>query len=93
VRFGRPRKLNIDQAKVATQLLAEGKAVRARLLGLPQDRVTMFAVKRVKRTFQPRPEPRRGALSRLGLPIGCYFAEISTFATLRPHCVIWNQTA
>ena len=28
VRFGRPRKLNVDQAKVATQLLAEGKAVR-----------------------------------------------------------------
>lgn len=28
VRFGRPRKLNSDQAKVAVQLLAEGKAVR-----------------------------------------------------------------
>src|ERR1039458_4660374 len=28
VRFGRPRKLNTDQAQVATQLLAEGKAVR-----------------------------------------------------------------
>ena len=27
VRFGRPRKLNPDQAQVATQLLAEGKAV------------------------------------------------------------------
>ncbi len=28
VRFGRPRKLNNDQAKVAAQLLSEGKAVR-----------------------------------------------------------------
>ena len=28
VRFGRPRKLNTDQAKVAAQLLSEGKAVR-----------------------------------------------------------------
>jgi len=28
VRFGRPRKLNTDQAQVATQLLSEGKAVR-----------------------------------------------------------------
>jgi DNA invertase Pin-like site-specific DNA recombinase len=28
VRFGRPRKLNSDQAQVAVQLLAEGKAVR-----------------------------------------------------------------
>lgn len=28
VRFGRPRKLNTDQAQVAEQLLAEGKAVR-----------------------------------------------------------------
>ncbi len=28
VRFGRPRKLNPDQAQVAAQLLAEGKAVR-----------------------------------------------------------------
>jgi DNA invertase Pin-like site-specific DNA recombinase len=28
VRFGRPRKLNPDQAKIATQLLSEGKAVR-----------------------------------------------------------------
>ena len=28
VRFGRPRELNPDQAKVATQLLAEGKPVR-----------------------------------------------------------------
>jgi DNA invertase Pin-like site-specific DNA recombinase len=28
VRFGRPRKLNEDQVKVASQLLAEGKAVR-----------------------------------------------------------------
>jgi len=28
VRFGRPRKLNTDQAQVAAQLLAEGKAVR-----------------------------------------------------------------
>src|SRR5688572_11046728 len=28
VRFGRPRKLNPDQAQVATQLLSEGKAVR-----------------------------------------------------------------
>jgi len=28
VRFGRPRKLNADQAQVAVQLLAEGKAVR-----------------------------------------------------------------
>lgn len=28
VRFGRPRKLNTDQAQVATQLLAEGKPVR-----------------------------------------------------------------
>ena len=28
VRFGRPRKLNADQAKVAAQLLSEGKAVR-----------------------------------------------------------------
>jgi DNA invertase Pin-like site-specific DNA recombinase len=28
VRFGRPRKLNTDQAQVAVQLLAEGKAVR-----------------------------------------------------------------
>jgi DNA invertase Pin-like site-specific DNA recombinase len=28
VRFGRPRKLNPDQAQVASQLLSEGKAVR-----------------------------------------------------------------
>ena len=28
VRFGRPRKLNPDQVRVASQLLAEGKAVR-----------------------------------------------------------------
>jgi hypothetical protein len=28
VRFGRPRKLNTDQAEVAAQLLSEGKAVR-----------------------------------------------------------------
>ncbi len=28
VRFGRPRKLNSDQAQVAAQLLAEGNAVR-----------------------------------------------------------------
>jgi DNA invertase Pin-like site-specific DNA recombinase len=28
VRFGRPRKLNADQAQLASQLLAEGKAVR-----------------------------------------------------------------
>jgi DNA invertase Pin-like site-specific DNA recombinase len=28
VRFGRPRKLNTDQAQVAAQLLAEGKPVR-----------------------------------------------------------------
>ena len=28
VRFGRPRKLNPDQAKVASQLLSEGRAVR-----------------------------------------------------------------
>ena len=28
VRFGRPRKLNTDQARVAAQLLAEGKPVR-----------------------------------------------------------------
>jgi DNA invertase Pin-like site-specific DNA recombinase len=28
VRFGRPRKLNPDQAQVASQLLAEGKTVR-----------------------------------------------------------------
>ena len=28
VRFGRPRKLNEDQVKVTSQLLAEGKAVR-----------------------------------------------------------------
>jgi DNA invertase Pin-like site-specific DNA recombinase len=28
VRFGRPHKLNTDQAEVATQLLAEGKPVR-----------------------------------------------------------------
>jgi DNA invertase Pin-like site-specific DNA recombinase len=28
VRFGRPRKLNSDQVKLASQLLAEGKAVR-----------------------------------------------------------------
>lgn len=28
VRFGRLRKLNSDQAQVAAQLLAEGKAVR-----------------------------------------------------------------
>jgi DNA invertase Pin-like site-specific DNA recombinase len=28
VRFGRPRKLNADQIKVASQLLAEGKAVQ-----------------------------------------------------------------
>jgi DNA invertase Pin-like site-specific DNA recombinase len=27
VRFGRPRKLNADQVQVASQLLAEGKAV------------------------------------------------------------------
>ena len=27
-RFGRPRKLNEDQVKVASQLLTEGKAVR-----------------------------------------------------------------
>jgi DNA invertase Pin-like site-specific DNA recombinase len=28
VRFGRPRKLNADQARLAGRLLAEGKAVR-----------------------------------------------------------------
>jgi DNA invertase Pin-like site-specific DNA recombinase len=28
VRFGRPRKLNPDQVQVASQLIAEGKAVR-----------------------------------------------------------------
>jgi DNA invertase Pin-like site-specific DNA recombinase len=28
VRFGRPRKLNNDQAQVASQLIAEGKAIR-----------------------------------------------------------------
>ena len=28
MRFGRPRKLNADQAQVATKLLEEGKAVR-----------------------------------------------------------------
>src|ERR1017187_524947 len=28
VRFGRPRKLNTDQAQVAAQLVAEGRAVR-----------------------------------------------------------------
>lgn len=28
IRFGRPRKLNVDQARLACQLLAEGKAVK-----------------------------------------------------------------
>ena len=46
VRFGRPRKLNTDQAQVAAQLLAEGKPVRyiartfkgheAKYLGIPK---------------------------------------------------------
>src|SRR6202521_273107 len=45
VRFGRPRKLNTDQAQVAGQLLSEGKAVRdiARTFGVHEATIYRLA--------------------------------------------------
>ena len=60
VRFGRPRKLNTDQVQVASQLLAEGKAVRdiARTLTYTRQRFTAwllktFTLKRWVREMRP----------------------------------------